>query len=71
MNNGQINLEVQIDDISMASVVEDDGYLFLNFHDDMDDALSEVQTIKIHPVNFAKFADMIYETALLSMGKAL
>lgn len=44
---------------TLTSIKEDDGYLVISFTDDTDDALSEPQTIKIHPVDLGKLANVV------------
>lgn len=45
---------------TLTSIREDeDGYLLISFTDDTDDALSEQQTIKIHPVDIGKLANVV------------
>lgn len=45
---------------TLTSIREDeDGYLLISFTDDTDDALSEPQTIRIHPVDLQHFAYLI------------
>jgi hypothetical protein len=57
-----IDLEVT-DGIFKSSIVEDEGYLLITFHDDLDDAYSEPQTIKIHPADFDDFVGMLNKAA--------
>jgi hypothetical protein len=53
-------------DITRTTVIQDkDEYLHITFHDDTDDALSQPQVIKIHPVDIGKFVEMLNRTVNL------
>lgn len=60
-----IHLE-QVTEITKTTIIQEkDEYFNITFLDDTDDALSEPQIIKIHPVDLPKFVEMLNRTVNL------
>jgi hypothetical protein len=54
-----IHLE-QETEITKTTIIQDkDEYLIIKFHDDIDDALTEPQVIRIHPTDISDFVQML------------
>jgi hypothetical protein len=61
------NIEINTDIFSMKVEHLEDGYALISFTDDIDDAYSTPQTIKIHPSDLHDFANLI-NTAIKWLG---
>jgi hypothetical protein len=60
-----IHLE-QETEITKTTIIQDnEEYLIIKFHDDLDDALTEPQIIRIHPVDIPDFVEMLNRTVNL------